>query len=271
MTVQRGTARRAARMIPLFLMLGATTAFPLKSTFAQETTPSVVQAGQQTAQGLEKTITRVVKADYLLYLPKDYGKDPSVKWPLMIFLHGSGESGTDVQKVKAHGPPKLIAAGKEFPFIIVSPQAPIVPRRGWSVETLNTLLDDILARYSVDQDRVYLTGLSMGGFGTWAWVSENPERFAAIAPICGGGQPRMARRIKDMPIWVFHGAKDMTVPISESEQMVEALKKAGAPEVKFTIYPDAGHDSWTATYDNPELYTWLLQHKRQAPVPAPAR
>ena len=224
------------------------------------------KAGEQIPQNLEKTITRVVKANYLLYLPKDYGKDAAKKWPLILFLHGSGESGSDVEKVKMHGPPKLVAAGKDLPFVIVSPQAP-TPRVGWQVETLNTLLDDVIQKYSVDEDRVYLTGLSMGGFGTWALASANPERFAAIAPICGGGQPFMARRLRSLPIWVFHGAKDATVPIKMSQDMVDALKTAGA-DVKFTIYPEAGHDSWTATYDNPELFTWFLEHTRKKPEAA---
>jgi predicted peptidase len=224
------------------------------------------EAGKQQPQALEKTITKVVKANYLLYLPKDYKKEEGKKWPLLIFLHGSGESGDDLEKVKVHGPPKLIAAGKEFPFIVVSPQAPLVPRRGWDNEVLNTLLDDLIAKYAVDEDRVYLTGLSMGGYGTWAWASSNPERFAALVPICGGGQPRMARRIKDIPIRVYHGAKDEAVPLKESEDMVAALKQAGATDVKLTVYPDAGHDSWTVTYDNPELYTWLREQKRKKPA-----
>ena len=215
--------------------------------------------GSQSPVKFEKQIVKTLKADYLLYLPKDYGKEAGKKWPLMFFLHGSGESGDDIEKVKAHGPPKLIAAGKEFPFIVVSPQS---PGGGWNVEVLNGLLDDILKTYTVDTDRIYLTGLSMGGYGTWAWALDSPKRFAAIAPICGGGTPRRARALKEMPIWVFHGAKDPTVPVKESEAMVEALKSAGASEVKFTVYPDAGHDAWTATYDNPELYEWLLKHSR---------
>jgi predicted peptidase len=232
-------------------------------------TPGIAVAqkpGEQSAQNLEKTITKVVKANYLLYLPKEYGKETDKKWPLILFLHGSGESGSDIEKVKMHGPPKLVAGGKEFPFIIVSPQAP-TSRIGWQVETLNTLLDDVIQKYSVDQDRVYLTGLSMGGFGTWTLASANPERFAAIAPICGGGQPFMARRLKNVPAWVFHGGKDPTVPVKMSEDMVDALKSAGG-DVKLTIYPDAGHDSWTATYDNPELFTWFLAHTRNKPEPA---
>src|SRR4028119_329769 len=139
---------------------------------------------RQKAQVLEKTVTKVLKVGYLLYLPEAYGKDPNQKWPLVVFLHGSGESGSDLEKLKAHGPPKLIAQGKAFPFIVVSPQAPDGVRRGWDVEVLNALLDDMLAKYSVDTDRVYLTGLSMGGYGTWSWATANPERFAAVAPIC---------------------------------------------------------------------------------------
>lgn len=232
------------------------------SALALTTLPAWGQ-GEQKALSLEKSVTKVLKAGYLLYLPKDYGKEPGKKWPVLVFLHGSGESGDELEKVKAHGPPKLIAQGKDLPFIVVSPQAPLVPRRGWDNEVLNALLDDVLAKYSTDQDRVYLTGLSMGGYGTWAWASANPERFAAIVPICGGGQPRQgARRLKDMPVWAFHGAKDTTVPLQESQDMIDALKKVGATEVKFTIYPEANHDSWTLTYDNPEVFAWLLEHKR---------
>ena len=244
--------------------------YVLLALLALGAVPSLAQdatvAGQQKPLALEKSVTKVLKAGYLLYLPKDYGKDPEKKWPVLVFLHGSGESGADLEKVKVHGPPKLIAQGQDLPFIVVSPQAPVFPRRGWDVETLNALLDDVLAKYSTDTDRVYLTGLSMGGYGTWAWATANPERFEAIAPICGGGQARQASRaLKNMPTWVFHGGKDMTVPIQESQDMVDALKKAGAMDVKFTIYPEAGHDSWTATYDNPELFTWLLAHTKKKP------
>src|SRR5262249_22301455 len=157
------------------------------------------------------------------------------------------ESGDDLSKVKKHGPAKIVETKKDVPFIVVSPQS---PGRGWNPDTLSALLDDVQANYRVDHDRVYLTGLSMGGFGTWALAAAHPERFAAIAPICGGGNSRDASKIKDLPIWVFHGAKDPTVPIAASENMVKALKEAGS-DVKFTIYPEAGHDSWTETYDNP--------------------
>lgn len=221
--------------------------------------------GQQVPQTLTKLVNRNVSVQYLLSLPKEYGQDKDKRWPLLVFLHGAGESGSDIEKVKVHGPPKLIAQGKEFPFIVVSPQCPST-REWWNRESLNALLDDILAKYKVDEDRVYLTGLSMGGYGTWDWATRYPERFAAIAPICGGGLPRFAPRLKNMGVWVFHGAKDPVVKLEESQEMVDALKAAGATDLKFTIYPEAQHDSWTETYNNPELYEWFLQHKRQKPA-----
>jgi predicted peptidase len=216
------------------------------------------QAGKQTAKHFEKEVTTKVKLDYLLYLPEGYGKDDKA-WPLLLFLHGAGESGSDLEKVKVHGPPKLVEQKKDLPFIIVSPQS---PGRGWNSDNLNALLDDVVAHHKVDKDRIYLTGLSMGGFGTWALAAAHPEKFAAIVPICGGGNTADAKKLKDLPVWVFHGAKDTTVRPSASEAMVKALKEAGAKEVKFTLYPDAGHDSWTETYNNPEVYEWLLKHKR---------
>lgn len=225
--------------------------------FSQEHAP-----GRQQHKEFEKEIKVKVKLRYLLYLPPDYGtKDQA--WPLVLFLHGAGESGSDLEKVKIHGPPKLVEGGKDFPFILVSPQC---PGRGWDVAALTALLDEVVNQYKVDRQRVYLTGLSMGGFGTWALAAAHPERFAAIIPICGGGSPARAARLKDLPIWAFHGAKDPVVPLEQSQVMVDAVNAAGG-KVKFTIYPDAAHDSWTATYANPEIYQWLLQHKRKAAEP----
>jgi predicted peptidase len=215
-------------------------------------------AGEQQDKHFEKEITVKVKLDYLLFLPEGYEEKPDEKWPLILFLHGSGERGEELAKVKIHGPPKIVESKSEFPFIVVSPQA---RRRGWNPDALKALLDEVLADYRVDPDRVYLTGLSMGGYGTWTLAAEYPEYFAAIVPICGGGDPKEAGRLKNLPIWVFHGAKDEAVPLSRSEEMVKALKDEGA-DVKFTVYPEAEHDSWTETYDNPELYQWLLSHKR---------
>ena len=222
--------------------------------------------GDQAPQLMAREVVHTYTLPYLLYLPSDYEERES--WPLLLFLHGAGERGSDLEKLKVHGPPKLIAAGQDFPMIIVSPQCPA--RSWWDVDSLSALLDEIEEKYHVDTSRVYLSGLSMGGFGTWALASAQPERFAAIAPICGGGEPIMARfRLSSVPAWVFHGAKDPVVPPRRSEEMVEALRRARG-EVKSTVYPEADHDSWTETYNNPQLYEWLLAHQKpreSAPTP----
>jgi predicted esterase len=200
-----------------------------------------------------------ITVNYLLYLPQEYGKDTSKLWPVMIFLHGSGQSGTDIQKVKTHGPPKLIEQGKQYPFIVVSPQAR--ENEGWEPQVIIRLIKGIQSQYKVDKERIYLTGLSMGGFGTWNIASKFPSVFAAIAPVCGGGDTTQVMKLKHVPVWCFHGAKDNVVNPEQSYRMVRALKKFN-PDVKLTIYPDANHDSWTQTYNNDSLYTWMLQHKK---------
>ena len=229
---------------------------------ALQPAPSLAQEKKspQQAKSFEKEITIKVKLNYLLFLPEGY-ESSETKWPLILFLHGAGESGDNVEKVKATGLPKLLETKTDMPFVVVSPQS---PRGGWNVDSLSALLDDVIAKYKVDVDRVYLTGLSMGGFGTWELGTAHPERFAAIAPICGGGSPSRAGRLKGVPVWAFHGAKDNVVPIARTEAMIKAMKEAGM-EPKFTIYPEAKHDSWTETYNNPELYKWFLEHKRTKP------
>ncbi|HEX41478.1 MAG TPA: phospholipase [Phycisphaerales bacterium] len=224
-----------------------------------ETKP-VATAGQH-ALSFEKQITLNVRCGYLLYLPAGY-EPAGKKWPLMLFLHGAGERGSDLNKVKLHGPPKLVEQGKDLPFIVVSPQCPAGQWWPDQVETLKALVDTVAAEYAVDAVRIYVTGLSMGGYGTWALAGAYPDTFAAAAPICGGGQPFTAGKLKTVPVWAFHGAKDSVVPLSQSENMVEALNRAGG-SAKLTVYPDANHDSWTATYDNPQLYEWLLQHTKK--------
>ena len=208
----------------------------------------------------QQTHERYVRAvNYLLYLPDGYRGDTVKKWPLVLFLHGSGERGDDLQKVEVHGPPKLVAGGKKFPFIVVSPQAP--QGEGWSNADLYALLKNCKQKYRVDEDRVYLTGLSMGGFGTWSLAMEHPEEFAAIVPICGGGDTTNIWKLRNMAVWCFHGAKDKNVPVALSQKMIGALR-AYNPSAKLTIYPEAEHDSWTVTYNNDSLYQWLLSQKK---------
>jgi predicted peptidase len=215
------------------------------------------QPGVQQTARLDSQVK--VQLDYLLYLPRDYEKQES--WPLLLFLHGSGERGNDLELVKVHGPPKLIAAGKDFPFIVVSPQCR--NNQWWEPIELVALLDEIERNYKVDADRICVTGLSMGGFGTWRLAAYAPHRLAAIAPICGGGEIYWAKEFAQLPTWAFHGAKDEGVPPERSTAMIdELIKEGGKP--KLTIYPDATHDSWTETYNNPDLYSWLLAQKRAA-------
>lgn len=215
--------------------------------------------GKQEARTFDAEIRKQVHLDYLLYIPEGYEKSTE-RWPLVLFLHGAGERGDDIERVKLHGPPMLVDQGKSFPFILVSPQCP--EWQWWPAQTdaLVALLDEMERDYRVDADRIYLTGLSMGGAGTWVLAALQPDRFAAIAPVCGPTNPKTAGLIKHLPIWVFHGAKDTTVPLKHSEDMVAALKAEGA-DPKLTVYPEAGHDSWTETYNNPALYEWLLSHR----------
>ncbi|WP_290663351.1 prolyl oligopeptidase family serine peptidase [Ignavibacterium sp.] len=208
---------------------------------------------------LEKEIKLKVELQYLLYLPEDYEKAEK-EYPLVLFLHGAGERGNDIELVKRNGPPKLIEEGKNFPFILVSPQCPEQTRWNYQTQSLIALLDEIESKYRVDKNRIYVTGLSMGGQGTWSLALTQPNRFAAIAPICGWTDTWEVCKIKHLPVWVFHGAKDNVVPVTESQQMFDALKQCGAENIKLTIYPEANHDAWTETYNNPELYNWLLSH-----------
>jgi predicted peptidase len=216
----------------------------------------------------QREIVQTLKIPYLLFLPQAHDQSSSRKWPLMLFLHGAGERGTNLDQVARHGPPRIVERQPDFPFIVVSPQCS--PGQWWQNEPLLALLDHIQDQHPVDPSRIYLTGLSMGGFGTWNLGLAYPERFAAIAPICGGGDPLLVllqdpskrEAVQTLPIWAFHGARDPVVRLEESERMVKALRQVGSKRVQWTVYPEAEHDSWTETYNNPKLYAWFLEHHR---------
>jgi len=208
---------------------------------------------------LDKTTTKRIKGGYLLFLPKDYGKEEKL-WPTILFLHGAGERGDDLGILVRIALPMVLEERDDFPFIVISPQCPKDQR--WSNEFLITLLDDIVARYRVDPNRIYLTGLSMGGYGTWSLALEYPDRFAAFAPVCGWGESQLVDRVKDIPLWAFHGELDTSVPIERGKEVVEALEKIGG-NVKATFYLGRGHDCWHETYNDPILYEWFLQHRRK--------
>lgn len=183
----------------------------------------------------------------------------------MQVLHGFGEQGDDVKKTHFHGPIKEAAAGRKLPFIIIAPQRPKVEipeiSRAWeNIDAdLMKILDEVRRDYRVDDKRLYLTGISMGGFGTYCIAALHPGMWAAVAPICGGGDPAICKTYVGTPFWIFHGKKDKLVPANRSVEMHDVMKQYGV-DVKMTLYPDLEHDSWSATYANDELYSWFLSH-----------
>lgn len=228
--------------------------------------PPALAADRQQPADFTQTVCKDVNLRHLVYLPEGYGADTTVTWPLILFLHGSGERGNELDRVKVNGLPKELAAGLDIPAIVLSPQCPAGAE--WQsdlmVEGLMALLDDAQVRYRVDPRRVYVTGLSMGGHGTWALATAHPDRFAAIAPVCGIGDPDQAFRMRRLPIWAFHGAKDTVIPVGAMQHMSDAMARVHG-DMRATIYPEAGHDSWSETYANPEFYTWLLQQETKGP------
>ncbi len=212
------------------------------------------KAGVQTEMLFESEDSSILPIGYLSFLPKDYYEDDR-KRPLLMHLHGVGERGDNLSKLKRDGLPLIVEKDNSFPFILVSPQCP--EGMVWEVESLNALLSEVIGKYRVDPDRIYLTGSSMGGSGAWKLAAAHPDRFAAVIPICGKGDPATAERFKDLPVWAFHGKKDHTVPLSTSQEMVAAIQAIGG-NAKLTIYSNVGHESWMQTYENREVFDWLL-------------
>jgi predicted peptidase len=203
---------------------------------------------------------------YQRFLPRGYGADPARRWPLMIFLHGSGERGDDIAKVKVHGPPKIAERDPALPFVIVSPLLPA--DQDWDIAKLDALLDHAVATLQVDPARIYLTGLSRGGHATWRWAAAEPWRFAAIAPVAGRGDPGVACALARLPVWAFHGDRDDVVAPEGSFAMVRAIRACGGSP-RLTIYPDLGHNAWDPSYDDPALYLWLLEQRNPVVRPTP--
>jgi pimeloyl-ACP methyl ester carboxylesterase len=214
---------------------------------------------------LRKKLGQISPYHYLVRQPT--AASPSGKVPLLIFLHGRGD-GDVVARTAANGPIKEVDGGRELPFLIIAPQCPSPD--WWDVNKLEDMLKEVLADHpEVDTRRIYLTGLSMGGYGSWSWATMHPEHFAALAPIAGGGDPSDVQRLKDLPIWVFHGDRDTTVSPQESYDMVAALRAIHG-RVRFTLYPNTGHDSWTQAYATAELYQWMLRQQLGKPAEPPS-
>lgn len=201
-------------------------------------------------------VLKKIKYHYLLSLPQNYYLEPLKKWPVIFYLHGSRASGNNLKRIEQYGLPYYLSSGKKIDFIVVSPQCP--EGKDWTTDDwFNPVYDEIAAKYRVDDCRLYLVGMSMGGFGTWALANRMPNRFAAISPMCGGGDAKWAFNLSRLPIWVFHGSEDTIVPAKRSKIMVEALKMINN-QLKFSLLIKRGHDI-SEQFNNDELYAWLRQ------------
>ncbi len=204
--------------------------------------------------------------NYLFFMPRVTSAVIDGKYPLIITLHGIGDGGTDLWKVKHEGLPKILDGKNTFPFIVVSPQCPATTE--WYYDDgvqakVNALIDSLITRYPIDTTRIYLTGLSMGAIGTLDMAIRYPNRFAALIPAAFRIETGWDLcKIKDIPMWAFHGEKDDIIPLSNAQSVINTLIRCGG-NPKFTTYPDLYHDCWTRTYDNPAIYDWLLTNKKQ--------
>lgn len=198
---------------------------------------------------------------YVLYTPSTYNTDLEKRWPVLIFLHGKGERGDDIRLVKQMGIPWRLRDISNFPFVVIAPQCKLNVNT-WDVASLNALWPDIIRLYRIDTNRVYLTGLSMGGNGTWMWGMDSPDKFAALAPMCGWGNPAKACGLKNKPMKVFHNADDDTVPVSGSRKLVAAVKACGGTKIEYTERPTGGHDAWSIPYYDKKFYEWLLKQSK---------
>lgn len=199
---------------------------------------------------------------YYVYCPKVRSEE---KLPMIVFLHGAGERGngtTDLEKLKTHALPKYISEGKEFPAIILAPQCPEGVVWNNLVFALKKLIDNVAESYNVDRDRISITGISMGGYGTWEMGMAFPNFFSAIAPICGGGLSWRCDVIKDVPIWAFHGDRDDVVPLRNSMEMVDRVNQFGG-NARLTIFHNVDHNSWEEAYTSSNVIEWLISKKRK--------
>lgn len=196
--------------------------------------------------------------NYLVFFPDNY--TPESQWPLIVYLHGASLRGDNPLRLLAYGPPRLVTTWQNFPFILLSPQCPA--GKSWNeVAMLPMLIRNIVDLYAIDEKRIYLTGVSLGGNGAWYWGAEMPETFAAIAPLCGFADPAQAAKLVQTPVWVFHGALDKKVPSEMSDKMVTALRNLDA-NVRYKKFPNIGHNIVERVYRNRKLYDWFLEHQR---------
>ena len=222
-------------------------------------TPIASQAEGQHLFTLPMTGVPMAPVRMWLHLPRGYHASTRA-WPLVVFLHGSGERGTELERVKAHGPPKLAERSANYPFILVSPQ--LDEGRRWDSVPLHALLLALQARLRIDPGRVCATGLSLGGHGVWDWATAYPRDLAAIAPVCGFGEAEDVCRMRQVPVRAYHGAADSVVPLARQQECVAALRACGGT-ADLIVYPGVGHDAWNPAYDDPTLVPWLMAQARR--------
>ena len=209
----------------------------------------------------EIQILKQVNLQYLLYLPELY-TETNERLPLILFLHGRDQRGDDLNLLKIRGIPQLIDTKDNFPFIVLSPQCPSYYIWPSVFDGILAILDEVSRNYPVDPNRIYLTGLSMGGYAVWDLAMDYPDRFAAIAPVSASGSAERVNILKEIPVWAFHGEKDDVVPVEEVHEIISALVANGG-NAQLTVYPDADHDAWTEAYSNSQLYNWFLEHSKE--------
>ena len=196
--------------------------------------------------------------DYLVCRPKGYSTHK--RWPMLLYLHGSGQRGDDVSQLLTWGLPRLISEGLQVPMIVVAPLCRA--NTNWDSRQLLALVDHLQEQLFIDPDRIYVSGESMGGFGTWDLIAVAPARFAAAVPVCGGGDIEKANRMVKLPIWAFHGAGDKVISVDQSQKMVDAVQARGG-QARLTIFPDEGHSIGELVFSRNDLYAWLLEHSRR--------
>ena len=252
-------------MVALFASIASGQQSPqVKSASRLISSPGDLACGRQVAMTTVVNVTdadapREVTLRYWLFVPADYAADQSKRWPLVLFLHGSGERGDDLELVKKHGPPKLLEGKPNFPAVVISPQCP--KDRRWNAAELAKLVDSAANNLRIDRGRLYVTGLSMGGSGTWSLLAEHPGLFAGAVPICGRGDLEKIETLAKTPVWITVGRLDRQETVETNMKLSSGLQAAGGV-VGFTLYPDLEHDCWTATYDDPAVWKWLFAQKR---------
>lgn len=214
-------------------------------------------------KSLNTVIEKAIHLEYLVHLPKGYNASRQEGYPFILFLHGSGERGSNLSVVKNEGLMAYIEENADFPFITLAPQCPITSWWTRELDGLYALVKKAEEIFNIDKTRMYLTGLSMGGFGCWHFAEKYPDIFAAMVPICGGtekriGFPERIKKLKALPIWAFHGKKDSVVPVEETRQLIPYLGN----HTLYTEYLEGTHNVWTRTYKNEDIYQWLLSHEK---------